>query len=402
LTPARPEERTFKGYARTDLKNHFYHLPLGWALSEKTRDLVFLSSGRFWDCDPDSSFSQVRKHLSNADCIQIQVHHLLNNSTRAAFEHQDISQRVSLLLKQAKESESQRPQKVDHQRLLACYERKWFQERSLRNYSEAFEKWKSSPPTGNQPAVFPAYREQYIAYYQSVHVRALLSEWDRLPENDNRVLAYLLGSISYDSSDFAQTSTNLSFSSVSQIPLPWRNRIQSVSEKRKEPNLIDSLLNNPKNLANVVWGSSGNGFGNRDGTDDGWNFQPRGLYQTIGREQYQYINRNMPRLYPNLKLDVMEFPDAVWDSTISAKVAWTHFHFWPYPIRPGYRTLVDLLKDKAYNWKEVRALQADVDHSDLDQERVAERSDMFMGCINEALEGRLRTSGIRQWLGLPE
>jgi predicted chitinase len=403
LTPSKSEERTFRGYARTDLKNHFYHLPLGWALSEKTRDLVFLSSGRFWDCDPDSSFSQIRKHLSNADCIQIQVHHLLNNSTKAAFEHQDISQRVSLLLKQAKESESQRPQKIDHQRLLACYERKWFQERSLRNYSEAFEKWKSSPPTGSQPAVFPAYREQYIAYYQSVHVRALLSEWDRLPENDNRVLAYLLGSISYDSSDFAQTSTNLSFSSVSQIPLPWRNRILSVSDKRKEPNLVESLLNNPKKLANVVWGSSGNGFGNRDGSDDGWNFQPRGLYQTIGREQYQLINRNMPRLYPNLKLDFMEFPDAVWDSTISAKVAWTHFHFWPYPIKPRqYRTLLDLLKDKTYNWKDVRALQADVDHGDLDQERVAERSDMFMACINEALEGPARTFGVRQWLGLAE
>jgi predicted chitinase len=286
---------------------------------------------------------------------------------------------------------------------LACYERKWFQERSLRNYSEAFEKWKSSPPTGSQPAVFPAYREQYIAYYQSVHVRALLSEWDRLPENDNRVLAYLLGSISYDSSDFAQTSTNLSFSSVSQIPLPWRNRILSVSDKRKEPNLIESLLNNPKKLANVVWGSSGNGFGNRDGSDDGWNFQPRGLYQTIGREQYQLINRNMPRLYPNLKLDFMEFPDAVWDSTISAKVAWTHFHFWPYPIKPRqYRTLLDLLKDKTYNWKDVRALQADVDHGDLDQERVAERSDMFMACINEALEGPARTFGVRQWLGLAE
>ena len=406
LAPAKPGERVFRSYIRTDLKNHFYNLPLGWALSEKTRDIVFLNSGRFWDCDPDSSFSQTRKHLSNADCIQLQIHHLLNNSTKAAFEQQDISQRVSLLLRQAKASEGQRPQKVDHQRLLACYERKWFHERGRRDYSEALEKWKNSPPEKSKPTEFPAYREQYIAYYQSEHVRALLSEWDQLPENDNRVLAYLLGSISYDSWDFARTTESLSFSSVSQIPLAWRNRIESVNAKRKEEKKdlipIESLLNNPRNLANIVWGSSGNIFGNRE-PDDGWNFRPRGIYQTIGREQYQRLNRDLPRLYPSLKLDFMGFPDAVWDRTISAKVAWTHFHFWPYPIKPGqYRTLLDLVKDKTYDWKGVRAIQADMDHSDRDQERVAELSDVFMACINEALEERARTFGVRQWLGLAE
>jgi len=406
LAPVKPEERTFRSYIRTDLKNYFYNLPLGWALSEKTRDIVFLNSGRFWDCDPDGSFSQIRKHLSNADCIQLQIHHLLNNSTKSAFEQQDISQRVSLLLRQAKASEGQRPQKVDHQRLLACYERKWFHERGRRNYLEALEKWKNSPPSTGKLTEFPAYRQQYIAYYQSEHVRALLSEWDQLPENDNRVLAYLLGSISYDSWDFARTTENLSFSSVSQIPLAWRNRIQSVNAKRKEekkePIPIESLLNNPRNLANIVWGSSGNIFGNKE-SDDGWNFRPRGIYQTIGREQYQRLNKDMPRLYPSLKLDFMRFPDAVWDRTISAKVAWTHFYFWPYPTKSGqYRTLVDLVKDKAYVWKDVRATQADMDRSDRDQERVAELSDMFMACINEALEGNARAVGVKQWLGLPE
>src|SRR5215467_10096939 len=406
LAPSKLLEPTFRGYVRTDLKNYFYNLPLGWALSEKTRDIVFLNSGRFWDCDPDGSFSQIRKHLSNADCIQIQIHHLLNNSTKAAFEHQEISQKVSSLLKQATASESQRPQKVDHQRLLACYERKWFHERGRRNYLEALEKWKNSPPSTGKLTEFPAYRQQYIAYYQSEHVRALLSEWDQLPENDNRVLAYLLGSISYDSWDFARTTENLSFSSASQIPLAWRNKIQSVNAKRKEEKKesipIESLLNNPRNLANVVWGSSGNIFGNKE-PDDGWNFRPRGIYQTIGREQYQRLNKDMPRLYPSLKLDFMRFPDAVWDRTISAKVAWTHFHFWPYPTKSGqYRTLVDLVKDKAYVWKDVRATQADMDRSDRDQERVAELSDMFMACINEALEGNARAVGVKQWLGLPE
>jgi predicted chitinase len=406
LVPAKPEERTFRSYVRTDLKNYFYNLPLGWALSEKTRDIVFLNSGRFWDCDPDSSFSQTRKHLSNADCIQLQIHHLLNNSAKAAFEQQDIGQRVSLLLRQAKASESQRPQKVDHQRLLACYERKWFHERGRRDYSEALEKWRSAPQASSERPEFPAYREQYIAYYQSEHVRALLSEWDRLPGNDSRILAYLLGSISYDSWDFARTSENLSFSNTSQIPLVWQNKIQSVNAKRKEqreePIQIESLLNNPRKLANVVWGSSGNIFGNNK-EDDGWKFRPRGIYQMIGREQYRFINEAMPKLYPSLKLDFIEVPDAMWDRTVSAKVAWMHFYSKRYPTKSGQRrTLVELLEDKAYGWKDVRAIQVDTDHSDLDQERVAERSDMFTACINEALEAQAGVFRFRQWLGLTE
>jgi hypothetical protein len=60
------------------------------------------------------------------------------------------------------------------------------------------------------------------------------------------------------------------------------------------------------------------------------------------------------------------------------------------------------VKDKTYDWKGVRAIQADMDHSDRDQERVAELSDVFMACINEALEERARTFGVRQWLGLAE
>jgi hypothetical protein len=72
-------------FNRTNLQSYFYDLPLGWAMSDKTREIIALDSGRFWDCEPDLNFSQTIKGLSNADCVQLQVYHLLNNSAKAAL-----------------------------------------------------------------------------------------------------------------------------------------------------------------------------------------------------------------------------------------------------------------------------------------------------------------------------
>ena len=401
---ANPDAKTFRSYGRTDLKNHFYNLPLGWALSETTRDIVFLNSGRFWDCDPDDNFSQIRKHLSNADCLQIQVYHLLNKSAKAAFAHQEVGNKVSLLLKGAVGTGKTEPQKVDHQRLLVCYERKWFHERGRRGYSQARQKWRNDPEEKSKRPVYLSYRERYIAYYQSEHVRALLSEWDQLPENNERVLAYLLGAISHDSWDFARTTENLSFRTERQIPRTWRERIDTINAKRKEQNeepiKIESLLNNPEAFANVIWGSSGNVFGNKE-PGDGWTFRPRGIYRIVGREQYERIREPINKLYPGLNLDVTTLPDALWNRFVSAKVAMAHFHTHRYQTTSGTRqTLVELLKDNTLSWKAVREIQKDMGNSAWDQDRVAERSDMFMACIKEATAPQPWMTRLLQRLGI--
>jgi hypothetical protein len=72
-------------FSRVDLQNYFYSLPLGWALSEKTRDIISLDSGRFWDCHPGKELAQSDPHLSKADCEIMQVYHLLNHSVPDAL-----------------------------------------------------------------------------------------------------------------------------------------------------------------------------------------------------------------------------------------------------------------------------------------------------------------------------
>jgi hypothetical protein len=78
-------------------------------------------------------------------------------------------------------------------------------------------------------------------------------------------------------------------------------------------------------------------------------------------------------------LDLLEFPEALWNTKISAKVTFAHFR----SRRYQGRTLFELLKDGSLNWNKVRALQTDMDHGPDDQVRVAERSQMFLDCITE-------------------
>ncbi|MEK9281102.1 hypothetical protein MTR72_15935 [Bradyrhizobium sp. ISRA442] len=51
-----------------------------------------------------------------------------------------------------------------------------------------------------------------MAYYQAEQFRALLQEWDRVEDTDARILAYILGSVCYDSDDFTRSSENFFYS----------------------------------------------------------------------------------------------------------------------------------------------------------------------------------------------
>jgi predicted chitinase len=378
----------FDTFGRSDIKDLFYNLPLGWTLSDKTRDIVSLSSGRFWDCLPNGGFTQSRSQQSNADCLQIRVFHLLNGSVAAAFQAQRDSERAEKYVSSFG-GQGQSPPKLDHQQLLACYESKWFQERRYKRYLARLEAYEqklkdSAKPNAPVPAPFPLYREGYIAYFQAEQVKALLQEWDRLEEADPRILAYVLGSVSYDSADFVRTSENLSFSSVSQIPKTWLTRIDKINVDRTakgEPQIdVNKLLNRPVDLANVIWGSDGNEYGNIPGTNDGWEFRPRGMYQLVGREQYVRESGPLQKFGKIPSLDITEFPDALWNTKISAKVTFAHFQSYKYKGR----TLFELLQDRSLKWAAVRGFQSDMDHAASDQALVEERSEMFSECIKDA------------------
>jgi predicted chitinase len=325
-------------FGRTDITGLFYSLPLGWTLSEKTSEIISLSSGRFWDCSPSNTLEQARPKQSQSDCLQVKVYHLLNGDVTAAVDTIGRFNGIERQLKKQLAKPSEIKAKVDAQRLLACYE-----------------------------------------------VSALLQEWDRVEETDPKILAYLLGSVSHDSLDFTRTSENLWFRRASQIPDGWLARLNDSNAKLAASGKpvvdINALLRNPHAFANAVFGYEDNKFGNQPGTDDGWNFRLRGMYQLVGRQQYQEAQTQLQQLgqqLPDLDLTTEKGADALWDAKIAAKVTFAHFRLHKY----SGRTLFDLLKDKSLDWKAVRSLQTDM-AKDSDQKDVDLRSQMFKNCIND-------------------
>jgi len=390
-TSVNPSMQSFPTFGRTDITGLFYSLPLGWTLSQKTEDIISLSSGRFWDCVPKDDFDQSRAKQSNADCLQVKIFHLLNGSVASAFETLKDSKLAEAAYADELANEYRPDPKIKPQPLLACYESKWLQERGYQKYQgkvKAYEQQLAESVKNHSPAPppVPPYRQSYMAYFQAEQVKALLGEWDRVEETDPRILAYILGSVSYDSSDFTRRSENFSYSAVSQFPRKWRDRIDKnnadLASANKPTVSVDSLLNHPKEFANFVLGYEGNQFGNQPGTDDGWAFRPRGMYQLVGREQYQEAQDQVQRLGQLAGLDLLTLPDALWDAKISAKVTFAHFRLHPYHQS---QTLFELLKDSSKDWTAVRALQSDMDHAPADGERVKARSEMFLGCIQDVL-----------------
>lgn len=386
LTLAKQDE--LPSHSRANLNNHFYDLPLGWAMSAKTRAIIAQDSGRYWDCEPGKDFLQSRKHLSNADCIQLQVYHLLNGSVKAAIAGQKSADRIAALVKDKVGSRISDPR---YEKLLSCYEENWVQARSRSQWVQNKDRWEKGDKKGMQE--FPPYKEPYLSYYQSAHVRELLREWDVQPEKDPHILAYILGSISYDSDDFRRTTESLSFSSEKQIRKIWQARIEAINaaRKKKDPKASDvdlsKLVNNPPGLANLVWGWPDNKFGNRpeNGDDssksDAWRYRPRGIYQILGREQFVSHGRWLKLLYSDFPFDITEEPDALVNKTVSAKVVYAHFHHRRY----AGESLIQRLKSKPSDWAAARKFQTDMHDSGAGSEKeliaVQERSAMFSKCI---------------------
>ena len=105
------------------------------------------------------------------------------------------------------------------------------------------------------------------------------------------------------------------------------------------------------------------------------------MHQLVGREQYKAAQDQIQGLMQSAGLDLLVFPEALWNTKISAKVTFAHFRTHRYQGR----TMFELLKDNSLNWNKVRALQTDMEHSPDIQAQVSERSEMFLGCIKEAL-----------------
>jgi len=388
---ATPGQSTLPSFNRSNLDGHFYNLPLGWAISERTREIIALGSGRYMDCKPKDDFSQTRPHLANADCINMQIYHALNRYLLVdEVEHVEAKNGVAIAAAALKAEKDAKP-RIDHERLLVCYDR-WWHLHTKQRWEAAKAAWQKDTRK-DKAREFPAYREQHLSYYQSDQVRDLLREWDRSPQFDQNMLAYLLGSVSYDSADFRRSSENLSFGTEREIQRYWGNRVQQINKIRKssDPNASDvdlrAFINNPKALAGLVWGWPKNWFGNKD-EDDAWRYRTRGVYQLVGRWDYDQATAWLKKSYPALGINLVETPDALTHPVISAKLVYALFASRNYVVKSEKDkkivTLFGTLRDNPGDWKKARSIQSDKERGSAAISEVAERSAMFQSCISEA------------------
>jgi predicted chitinase len=148
----------------TSLVNRFYDMPLGWMLSDRTRDIIARQSGRYWDCDPNEKFEQTSSGFPATDCIQRLVFHELTRSLDSAGD-----EAAKLAYVRGLFNATAKP-RIDHQAVIRCYR----------------DKALNAMTVG-----------------QSHNLEAVLRVWDEHTEwEGEQLLAYVLGTVAFESGDF--------------------------------------------------------------------------------------------------------------------------------------------------------------------------------------------------------
>lgn len=112
---------------------------------------------------------------------------------------------------------------------------------------------------------------------------------------DQVTLAQFMAQISHECGAGTEVVENLNYT-AQRIRQVWPSRFGSVAE-------AVPYEHNPRGLANKVYNGR---MGNREGTDDGWNYRGRGASQTTGREGYAKLGQAMGK-------DFLSSPDSVND-----------------------------------------------------------------------------------------
>jgi predicted chitinase len=310
-----------RDFRRADLINRFYPLPLGWAMSNRTRQIIEKQSGHFWNCEPDIGFNQSQRSLSETDCIQLLVYHELNRSVTAAATDIAAAQLIAAL-----QDAPTAPERVPHNRLIECY---------------------------RDEAVPGMTRRQAQA------LEALLRIWDRNTQwGDDRILAFVLGTLANETGNFRLRVENLSFKSAERIKSLWPSRFPTVED-------AVPFVNNPQLLAEKVYGDR---FGNRPGSGDAWRYRGRGMAMLHGRGEYDRFGKR-------ISLDLLENPEWASNPSVGARIAF-HAYFSPNMIGG----LVDLLTSQETTWDELVARLQRV----VDRGGIAAKSELFHRCIAQA------------------
>ncbi|WP_298241484.1 patatin-like phospholipase family protein [uncultured Bradyrhizobium sp.] len=160
------EISTVRDLRLATLTNPYYPLPLGWTMSDKTREIIDKQSGRFWDCEAKRDFTQDDPSGATADCIQVLLARELNDTVDQAAHEIAIANHY----RELGDARQDAPSRLDMRAISRCYA---------------------------DGSALP------VKLFQIRSLQALVKEWDRHPEiTDLRQLAYVLATAAYETLDF--------------------------------------------------------------------------------------------------------------------------------------------------------------------------------------------------------
>ena len=165
------------------LKDNFYNLPIGWTISNISREIIEKQSGNYRDCQPDANFQQTLPYLSNSDCALYLIKNELNGSLVKASRMAAISNAKINKINEPPPAQS----RMDYDQLLRCVSDHSARPMRLVEYEEAM---------------------------------ALFKAWDERPDlTDFRVLAYVFATAQFETAgrDFLKNRGP---------PNCWRRKIQ--------------------------------------------------------------------------------------------------------------------------------------------------------------------------------
>jgi predicted chitinase len=307
------------------LKKHAYELPLGWAMSLRTREIIENQSGHFWDCDPNSDFTQSDEVSgSSGDCVQLLIGHELNGTLDAAIQELAVQQHYANHVKARPAAQT----RLDKPTIVRCF-------------------------AGNtEPAVHLPQARLMIR---------LLKEWDYYPAvNDPRMLAYILGTALHETSNLRVFSENLAYKTPQRI-LDVFGKGFSTADPAAALADAAQYVNSPEKLANRVYNRAD--LGNTI-SGDGWRYRGRGILPLTGRADY--------REHGVIVGDPLEAePDLMYNSDVATRVLFSHF-LNKRALDPYFPAGQDA------KWLEARAVVAG---GSTEAVPVAEKSKRILGCL---------------------
>jgi len=320
------ENISTKSLRLVGLKKHAYELPLGWAMSLRTREIIENQSGHFWDCDPNSDFTQSDEVSgSSGDCVQLLIGHELNGTLDAAVQQLAVQQHYANHVTARPAVDA----RLDKPTIVRCFASK------------------------TEPAVHLPQARLMIR---------LLKEWYYYPNvPDPRILAYILGTALHETSNLRVFSENLSYKTPQRILAVFGSKF-STADPQTALKEAAQYVNAPEKLANRVYNRASLG-NTMDG--DGWRYHGRGILQLTGRADY----RNHGAIVGDpLEVD----PDLMYNNDVATRVLFSHFL---------NKRLLDpfFLPGQVPKWLEARAIVPGGSKEEAAQ--VAEKSKKILGCL---------------------